>query len=497
MALYQAQHPFWGEFYLRAGLFDVFGSWWFVLIVTLLFVSLVACLVPRTRATWRALRQEPIQARELDVFRHYVERPVAMAPEAAVETARRSLRRRGFRVARAPGSEQGAHPGLAAEKGAARDVGSLLFHWAFILLLVGVVLGKGTGYSGVIAIVDGQTWVDAQANYDGQITAGRFFDDRFTGIGIHLIRFQSTYRSSGIPKDFVSRVVLLDPSGKPVRSDDIRVNHPAQFAGLNIYQSGFGWAPVLRVNQGREVLANGPLRLQQEPPPAGIPAAAMPWFGFEKITSTRPQTAVEVELFPNGAAFYEQLRTGQPVPMLTEFDPIIRFTVWRGPIPDPSPTSLDTTGMRDTASGFVGGRRTVSLLTGKMVPPGPSARSSAAGLTMTFSALPHYTVLEITRDRGVPIVLAAAILILLGLLPALYTSRRKVWVRAEPQGEGAMLKVGGFALQRKPQFEDEFAKLVNAMVRAAGGEPPTTERKAHTTDGEPSPEPTEEKVGTR
>ena len=56
--------------------------------------------------------------------------------------------------------------------------------------------------------------------------------------------------------------------------------------------------------------------------------------------------------------------------------------------------------------------------------------------------------------------LLGAILILLGLLPALYTSRRKVWIRAEPSAEGTTLRVGGFALQRKTQFEEEFAKLV-------------------------------------
>ena len=30
---YRAAHPFWGTFFDRAGLFDVFGSWWFVLLV--------------------------------------------------------------------------------------------------------------------------------------------------------------------------------------------------------------------------------------------------------------------------------------------------------------------------------------------------------------------------------------------------------------------------------------------------------------------------------
>ncbi len=88
---------------------------------------------------------------------------------------------------------------------------------------------------------------------------------------------------------------------------------------------------------------------------------------------------------------------------------------------------------------------------------------------MSFPELRQYSVFQVSRDAGVPMVLLAAILILVGLLPALYTSRRKVWVRAEPAGDGSVLKVGGFALQRKPQFEEEFAKLLQAMTDAAGG----------------------------
>ncbi len=65
--------------------------------------------------------------------------------------------------------------------------------------------------------------------------------------------------------------------------------------------------------------------------------------------------------------------------------------------------------------------------------------------------------------------LAAAILILVGLLPALYSSRRKVWVRADPHGSGSLLRMGGLAMQRKPQFEEAFARLVTAVATAAGG----------------------------
>jgi cytochrome c biogenesis protein ResB len=75
-------------------------------------------------------------------------------------------------------------------------------------------------------------------------------------------------------------------------------------------------------------------------------------------------------------------------------------------------------------------------------------------------------VLEIKRDRGLWLLLAAAILILVGLLPALYTSRRKVWVTAEADGDGSLVRVGGFALQRRPQFEEEFVRLVDAIAGA-------------------------------
>jgi cytochrome c biogenesis protein len=87
---------------------------------------------------------------------------------------------------------------------------------------------------------------------------------------------------------------------------------------------------------------------------------------------------------------------------------------------------------------------------------------------MSFPELRQYSTLQISRDATVPYVLAAAILIVLGLLPALYVSRRKVWVRARAEGTGSILQVGGFALQRKDRFDEEFAGLVAAVTEAAG-----------------------------
>src|SRR5436190_5510931 len=194
VARYQLDHPLVSQIYRAVGFFNVFGSWWFTLITFLLFTSLIACLLPRTRAVVRAMRQKPIQAREIDAFRHYAELTVAADPDTAIAQSGRVLRRHFFRVARAQGQQA-----LAAEKGALREAGSLVFHWAFIVLLVGAIVGKGTGYSGRAAVVEGQTWVDARANYDGELRTGRYFTGNFSGIGIHLSSFEDTYHASGVP----------------------------------------------------------------------------------------------------------------------------------------------------------------------------------------------------------------------------------------------------------------------------------------------------------
>ena len=182
--------------------------------------------------------------------------------------------------------------------------------------------------------------------------------------------------------------------------------------------------------------------------------------------------AVELELWPDGRGF---LFEGKP--MFEEYEPLVRYTVWEGRLLDPSKAELDTRFMRAARSGFLWKGGTVDLeraciLDGPAAGIAGGARCPAGGssdLTLTFSALPHYTVMQVSRDAGVPVVLAAAILIILGLLAALYTSRRKLWVRAEPAGEGSRLIVGGFALQRRTQYETEFEAAVAAVIAAAGG----------------------------
>jgi cytochrome c biogenesis protein ResB len=206
------------------------------------------------------------------------------------------------------------------------------------------------------------------------------------------------------------------------------------------------------------VVFDGPVIFTQDPAPEGVGQLALPWRGVVKLASLDPQVGMEIVLWPDFYAYLQFQATGEPVAMTEARDPFITVQAYRGPLTDPSLSGLDTATMTAWENVFVGQGQTKKL----------GGDGVGNMLTVSFPELRQYSVLQVSRDRGVWIVLAAAILILLGLLPALYTSRRKLWVRVETDGDGTVLTVGGLALQRKEQFEEEFAKLVDELVRACG-----------------------------
>ena len=431
-------HPTLAQVYETLGLFDVYGSWWFTTCYALLLVSLASCLIPRTRALRRGLGLKPQPMRELEGMRHFAERTVPVSPELALERARGVLKRRRFRVAQ-------VEPGLAAEKGGARETGSLLFHWSLFLLLVGAVYGKGFGLTGQATVVEGETWTEAHAAYDLPPREGRFFSESMhAGFQVRVEDFEATYHPSGLPQEFRSTVTLLDEQGATIRQDEIRVNHPLKHEGVKLYQQGYGWAPVIEVRIADRLLAAEPVvfisRTPNDP--------TRPWEGVIKLPSLEPDIGLELRLFPDPVAGLAG------APMLQARDPFIAYQAWSGDLRSTATQSifaLDKTGL--TRFGEGGG---LGLGETKTLPN---------GLQITFTDLREYTQLFVKRDPGTPIMLLAALLILAGLLPALYSSRRRVWVRAIPaDGSGTRIQVAGFALQRRAAFEDEFRSIAGELV---------------------------------
>ncbi len=340
---YILQHPTTGPWFARLGLFDIFGSWFFIVTAILLYTSLGASLFVRVPAAWRRGRQ--------------------------------------------PGAQRRA---LWAE------IASIVFHASFFLLLIGVVYGKAAGFTGNAAIVEGDSFVEARANYDN-LDEG-VLAPRHAGFEVMVDSFRAEYYPSGAPRDFVSRVRVFE-GDRMVAARDVRVNHYLAHHGVKVYQTGYGWAPALRVEtpDGRVVADGSAIFL-------GDPQFAR---GVIKAPSAGPpsqQLGATAWLIPDPRLSDDSIRPGTAEPK----NPVLLLRLYRGDLHLDRPQNvyaLDTAGMDLLWRG--------ALRVGDGV-------TTPEGYRLTFTGLRQYTDLTVKRDPGVWIVFGAFVIGLSALLLSLY-----------------------------------------------------------------------------
>src|SRR5438445_9858146 len=152
---YVLRHPVTAPWFARLGLFDIFSSWPFIVTAVLMYTSIGASMFIRLPAAWRR----------------------------AIDPAQRNR-------------------GLWAE------VASIVFHASFFILLVGVIYGKAAGFLGNVAVVEGDSFVEARANYDN-LSEGKLASEH-AGFQVKVDRFSASFWPTGAPKDFASQVRIYD-----------------------------------------------------------------------------------------------------------------------------------------------------------------------------------------------------------------------------------------------------------------------------------------------
>ena len=455
---YFQDHPALAPVLDRLGLFDVFGSAWYMAIYLALLGALLACLVPRARAFARVLRSRPPRGGRLDRYRTRAAFDTPASPEQALEAAAAVLRRRRYRLAthddgpEGSGEPRGGAPvgrEVAGEKGYLREAGSLLFHVSLLVLLVGLAYGKGFGYRGQAAIVEGETWANARVGYD-TFNPGRFFgSDRLAPFQLRLDDFSNAFHDDGTPSEFASRLTALDLDGRRIQAQRVAPNRPMTVDGVRVFQSDYGYVPLVRV-RGKD----GKLLKQEEVLTLRDPATELST-GAVKFTAARPQVGLELTMFtglrtapdcPGGLPFCNDPRLVRPVLVVLPFQGDLQASRAQ------SVFTLDTSRLRP-----LGGRPLVLAL--------GQAQKLPNGLEVAFTGLKQYSVLTLARDPGVPVVGLGAALVLLGLIPSLYVTRRRVWVRATPTPTGSRVELAGLALQGKAAFAGELARLAAEVER--------------------------------
>lgn len=450
------QHPRLAPVYDRLGLFSVYDSPWFSAIYLLLMVSLVGCIVPRLGVYWRALRARPPAApRHLSKLPGYASYTTELDGEAVLETARRVLRSRRYRLATDAGEE------IAAERGYLREAGNLVFHLALLVVLAGFAAGSLFGYKGGVIVVVGNGFANSLTQYD-DFDPGSLFDPgamepfSFT---VDDFSAQWLYRGprAGMAQKFVAPLTYRTGPGAAPRHYDLKVNHPLTIGRTEVFLIGHGYAPVITVrDRSGATVYSGPTVF--------LPTDQQTFrsFGVIKVPDAQPgQLALQGELYPTYAYSRE---TGPYSTFGQALDPFVSMTVWTGDLglDDGTPQSvysLDTERLRMLTKAD-GSMFRVDLRPGESVDL-PEGRG-----TVTFDGLEDWTRIQISRSPGKLVALGGVVAALLGLLGSLFVRPRRVWVRVREADGRRLVEVGGLERTEGGDVSEALAGIVTALREA-------------------------------
>ena len=392
------------------GFLDMYHSWWFVLILTLLAVNLIVCSLKHFPRTWRFFsRPTRILDKGLEKASDLAWRSARneKLPEPTLLLSQLETLWPGkWKVTEQVG-ENGSELHYAAEKGCWSRLGYYFVHLSILIIFAGGIIGSLFGVKGFVNIPEGEK-VSSFYTYGEQQTSIKL------GYQVECRDFEVEFYDNGGPKEYSSELAIYQ-GGKLIKEKRIEVNHPLSYQGFTFYQSSYGaYGGVVDIELNfRETGLVLPLKLE-----VGKPLRLPERWGW-----------IEVLKFDEN-----YMRMGPAVMIL-----------------------------RDPGNGVKPYQFQAFLRYPKF-----GEQNSKTSEFCVFKKIEqrYYTGLQVNKDPGVWIVWIGCIMMILGLYVAFFMSHRRLWLRLAPSAdnpERLELVFVGNANKNQPAFDTEFQELVKKL----------------------------------
>ena len=258
---------FWFQCFEKIGLFDVYHSLWFVIILLFLVISTSLCVSRNTPMMLKELKtyKEGATEKSLRAFEYKNSYSTAQDTATVKQKLLAFLAAKGFSYKLKPqpdGSEL-----IAAKAGTYQRLGYILTHTAIVIICFGGLLDGNLplklqellGNKKIETLDLPETQVakisrlpSNNGSFRANMTLSEGSADNVAFVRIRdgylvqelpftiaLTDFRMEHYATGQPKSFESDLVITDPElAAPIKTT-IRVNHPYTYKGIAIYQSDF------------------------------------------------------------------------------------------------------------------------------------------------------------------------------------------------------------------------------------------------------------------
>ena len=351
------------------GLFSVFSTSWFLLLMTVLVISILVCTVDRTPRLWRGVSSVRVEQPEafFDPRRKHRARLDAGGGEATVEAVQRAFRSRHFRRQQTLRTAAGTY--VYGDRNQYMKMTTLLTHAGLVLFLAGGAVTVAAGFETVVFVGEGQTAPVQAVGTPGNL----------------LVRnhaFDAPRRADGSFADFSTDLSVYQGGEELVRQT-IRVNEPLNVAGFAFHQNTFGPTAELTIrDSGGNLVWDGPVLLDDEI--LGRPQ------GFMTIPGADAGLVVVLGQGGDGASQLVMQGIGPADPETGRNETLFLATIPMGITTDPEVT---------------------------------------AGHHIRWDGIGAWSGMVIKNDPGQPIIWLAFALLIVGLVLTFYFPRRRAWAR--------------------------------------------------------------------
>lgn len=211
---------------------DMYNAWWFLALILMLCINILVCSIERLSFTWKIIFPKKITFNP-ERFRKQkngetfsVDKDVASLSGAYENVLSKT-------VGKVIKKETETGTMLYAEKGRWTRIGVYVVHCSILLLLIGALIGLVFGFKANLHLNEGET-SDTVFILKKRIPVKLDFSIRCND-------FDVKFYDTGAPEEFRSNLTIIE-NGKESFTEDIRVNHPLRYKGINIFQSSYGTA---------------------------------------------------------------------------------------------------------------------------------------------------------------------------------------------------------------------------------------------------------------
>jgi len=462
VADYLTRHRSTGPWLDRLGFFDVYSSPWFAAIYLLLFVSLVGCVVPRSKIHWRAMRAQPPRApHRLERLPEHGEVEVDGAPEDVLAIARDILRGRSLLTRLGRGGRYRLRSeglSLSAETGYLRESGNLVFHTALIVVIVAVAVGHLFGWRGDRILVTGKSFSNTISAYD-TFDPGPWVDtEGLSPFSVAVDKLDVTFEEHssgaqrGAPRDFTAYTRTRTSPDAPEVNQILKVNGPLSFGGTSVFLLGNGYAPVITVRDrtGQVLMHDATPFLPQD--------ANYKSVGAVKVSAASPKQLGLFGFFLPSEYLDQDAGPSSFFPDLK--NPALALGVYEGELyPQGRPQSVYTLSTEKMTQLKNAKGDPLRLL----LKPGQTTQLPGGRGSITFDGVQRWAGLSIRYDPGKLLALGGAVAALAGLIASLMIRRRRVFVRVRPVGRRTVVSIGGLAKGEDPGLGAAIEDLLQTI----------------------------------